>query len=102
MTTAYKPEKPQTAATPPVGSNICMCPTCREFFAHVTAFDQHRQGDYDVGRHCVEPSTAGLKIVPVPSGTVWADASVEDDIYIKQSERMRRARAASKQRKEAA
>jgi hypothetical protein len=77
-----------------MGSNFCMCPSCREFFSGAAGFDQHRAGDHAAGtRHCVNPADVGMKIVQHPRGTLWVSESVPDDSFLKAAERAKALRA---------
>ena len=71
MPTPYRPENPQTKAEPAIGSPICMCPTCKEWFGGERGFDKHRAGDYSTGRYCVNPADVGLTIKQGRSGSWW-------------------------------
>lgn len=71
MIQGYKPEKPQTHADPAVGSNICMCPSCGEYFGGIRGFEMHRAGEFPDSRHCVDPASVGLIIKKGKCGTWW-------------------------------
>ena len=43
----------------PIGSKVCQCSACGEYFTAVTAFDQHRSGPY-TARVCLNPASLGL------------------------------------------
>lgn len=43
----------------PVGSKVCQCSACGEYFTAVTAFDAHRSGPWEA-RICLNPASLGL------------------------------------------
>lgn len=71
MPTPYKPAKPQTQASPPIGSSKCQCPTCKEWFSGEHAFERHRAGEHATGRYCVDPASVGLVIKHRKLGSYW-------------------------------
>lgn len=47
--TDYTPPVPRAASDPklPIGTNLCRCPSCREYFGGVGAFERHRTGSHE-------------------------------------------------------
>jgi hypothetical protein len=49
----------------------CLCRACGEVFSTVSNFDKHRRG-MGADRHCVDPTTVGLRITGQDHGGWWA------------------------------
>ncbi len=56
------------------GKRMCECPTCGLFFQSVSAFDQHRTGDWD-HRRCLTPAEMTAKGMCQDEAGYWLTAT---------------------------
>jgi len=57
--------------------NMCQCAACDQVFTGLTAFDEHRTGDYD-NRVCIDPESIGMVKHYRTGGYAWGRGSDEN------------------------